>query len=155
MTNILLPQNPNEDDLVSIPDGRKFIRKNGAWRQKTGVVAYQTPSGPGAQPGIFDRYDLKNKVTTGELDLAVSQVFFLDNRDGSQTTNLYFSNAPTDRSMVVVLDIKGMAGTVNFPGGVTWNTTPPTLTSGRVTAIFYWNGESYIGAIGPVANPQF
>lgn len=155
MSTITLPSNPSEDDTVTISDGRKLIRKNGAWRQKTGLATQPSNGGTTLTAAPFDRYDLKKQVTTGELDLSLSQVFTLDNRDGSKTTSLYLSNAPADRCMTVILEIEGIAGAVNYPGGITWANGVPPLSPYKALIILFWNGQNLIGAAGPKLNPLF
>ena len=155
MTTITLPSNPSEDDIVTISDGRKLVRKNGAWRQKSGSAT--TPAGtPVVSSGYpFDRYDLKKQPTTGEMDLAQSQIFTLDNRDGSVTTSLYITNAPVDRCMTIVLEIVGISGTVNFPGGINWANGVPPLSPNKAIIILFWNGQNLIGTAGPKINPLY
>lgn len=157
MTVIALPSNPSDDDTVSISDGRQLVRKNGAWRQKVGLISTPAPT-PTPAPTTtvlpFDRYDLKKMDTTGEMDLSVSQVFSLNNRMGDQTTQLFISNAPSNRSMTIILEINGFNGTVIFPSETIWSNGVPTLSAGKAIVVLYWNGTTLIGSAGPSIPPQ-
>jgi len=89
---------------------------------------------------VFDRYTVKLLATTGELDLAICQVFSL-NASVARTITFKAGTPPAgDRSMTVVLIING-AGSLTWPTNITWHqSTQPVLGATTTIVTLIWDG---------------
>ena len=143
---IILPQNPTEDQVFLLSNGKKMIFRSGAWRLLTANVVNQD------QPFVLelDRYDLRNDATVGVMDLSICQTFQLDNTTVSEKT-LRFANVPTARSITIVLQVEGKDGTLIFPDDITWPSGNPSLKDGQNLFVFYSNGNSIVAVNTPSA----
>ena len=143
---IILPENPTEDQVFLLSNGKKMIFRGGAWRLLIANVVNQD------QPFVLelDRYDLRNDVITGVMDLSISQTFQLDNTTNSEKT-LSFANVPTTRSITIVLQVEGNAGTLVFPEEITWPSGNPSLKEGQNLFVFYSNGTNIVATQAPSA----
>ena len=143
---IILPENPTEDQVFLLSNGKKMIFRDGAWRLLIANVVNQD------QPFVLelDRYDLRNDVITGVMDLSISQTFQLDNTTNSEKT-LSFANIPTNRSITIVLQVEGKDGTLVFPENIIWSSDAPSLKDGQNLFVFYSNGSSIVAVNTPSA----
>lgn len=143
---IILPENPTEDQVFLLSNGKKMIFRSGAWRLLIASVVNQD------QPFVLelDRYDLRNEATTGVMDLSICQTFQLNNTTTSEKT-LSFANVPTSRSITIVLQVEGKAGTLVFPGNITWPSGNPSLKEGQNLFVFYSNGTNIVATQAPSA----
>lgn len=119
-------------------DGKYYVRKDGAW------VEMPTPVN-------LDRYTLKTGATTASLDLAVQQVFTVD---ASVARTLTFANTPgtATRALTVVVVVRGNAGAVTWPAGITWSgNTTPVLAATFTTIVLLWDGIGWTGSVGATA----
>lgn len=141
---IILPQNPTEDQVFLLSNGKKMIFRSGAWRLLVANVVNQD------QPFVLelDRYDLRNDATTGVMDLSICQTFQLDNTTNSEKT-LSFANIPTNRSITIVLQVEGKDGTLVFPENIIWPSDAPSLKDGQNLFVFYSNGNSIVAVNTP------
>lgn len=143
---IILPENPTEDQVFLLSNGKKMIFRGGAWRLLIASVVNQD------QPFVLelDRYDLRNDATTGVMDLSICQTFQLNNTTNSEKT-LSFANVPTNRSITIVLQVEGKDGTLIFPDDITWPSGNPSLKDGQNLFVFYSNGSSIVAVQTPSA----
>ena len=143
---IILPENPTEDQVFLLSNGKKMIFRGGAWRLLIANVVNQD------QPFVLelDRYDLRNDATVGVMDLNICQTFQLDNTTVSEKT-LSFANVPTSRSITIVLQVEGNAGTLVFPEEITWPSGNPSLKEGQNLFVFYSNGTNIVATQTPSA----
>ena len=143
---IILPENPTEDQVFLLSNGKKMIFRDGAWRLLIANVVNQD------QPFVLelDRYDLRNDTTVGVMDLSICQTFQLNNTTTSEKT-LSFANVPTTRSITIVLQVVGKAGTLVFPEEITWPSGSPSLKEGQNLFVFYSNGSSIVAVKTPSA----
>ena len=143
---IVLPQDPTEDQVFLLSNGKKMIFRGGAWRLLIASVTNQE------QPFVLelDRYDLRHDNTTGVMDLSICQTFKLDNTTSSKKT-LSFANVPTGRSITIVLQVEGKAGALVFPEDIIWPSNTISLKDGQNLFVFYSNGSSITAVQTPSA----
>ena len=143
---IILPQNPAEEQVFLLSNGKKMIFRDGAWRLLIANVVNQD------QPFVLelDRYDLRNDTTTGVMDLSVCQTFQLKNNTAT-AKSLSFVNIPTTRAITIVLQVEGKAGTLTFPQNITWPSGAPSLKDGQNLFVFYSNGGNIVAVQAPSA----
>lgn len=136
MAVLNFPSNPVEDQGYDSGDGRIWVYKDGAWRQKSSVTGMEGIS------LILNRYDLEIKATTGAANLNDAQVFTIDNSSNS-VKNVTFSNLPAGRAMTVIIEVVGKVGVVNLPAGITYATgVDSTLANTRTMFVLFWNGQA-------------
>ena len=105
----------------------------------------------GAEWVRLNHYDLNAVATTGACDLAVSNVFKLDNSVASPKT-ISFLNTPAGRATTIVLLVSGKAGMFTWPSGIIWgDNTPPDLGAVLTNIVFLWDGTRLIGSVGAKA----
>ena len=100
----------------------------------------------------LDRYDLLIKTANATLTIDPSKEQFvkLDN-SGSTAKVVSIGNHTGTRSMVVVLEVVGIAGAISYGGtNIKWDqNTIPSLTGTKNLILFTWDGEVWIGSKGP------
>lgn len=80
---------------------------------------------------------------TGALDLKVAQTKVIANNTNT-AKNLVFTNPPSARSMTVVIEVVGNAGTIAFPPGARLAAgVDASLSAVRTFFVLFWNGTNW------------
>lgn len=131
-------------------DGNAYVRGDGEWLQLD-IAVQEAPKDDGyyvRTNGVWkklDRYDLAITSATGSFNVATSQVFKLN---GSATTNINFSNLPTNRAMTIVVIVNGSGGTITWPSTIDWSDgIAPELATTRTIFTIFWDGVNLTGTI--------
>lgn len=104
----------------------------------------------------FDQYDLLIKPTAATIVInpATDQYVNVDNSNTNPKTISIGSHTAT-RAKVVVVRIKGTSGVITYGGSnIRWdlrslNGAPPELSAARTVLSFMWDGEVWVGSMGP------
>lgn len=90
----------------------------------------------------IDFYSLPVTVTAGALDMAVAQSFTVSAGVGREVT---ITNAPTDRSAVLVVKVMGNDATT-WPVGINWvGGVAPELGTNFTLVSILWHAGTYVG----------
>ena len=117
---------------ITTKDGKQYARvfePNGAapiWKEIVGVP--------------FNTYSLKLLAATTELDLSLAQTFNILNSSARTITFKAGTIPAADRSMTVVLNVRG-AGVITWPNTIDWNAgVQPALGATKTIITLYWDG---------------
>lgn len=136
MAAIQFPANPQPAQAFTLPDGRRWVYVEKAWRLVSSI-----------QSGMplnlnLDRYDLAvGRTLTTDLD--EKQVVAYDNTT-TGTKQVILNDAPAGRAMTVILEITGNVGTVTLPANVVFaQGVDNSLGATKTIFVLFWNGSGF------------
>lgn len=136
MAAIQFPANPQPAQAFVLPDGRRWVYVENAWRL---VSSIQT----GMPLNLnLNRYDLAvGRTLTTDLD-EKQVVAYVNTAPGEKQVIL--NDAPAGRAMTVILEITGNVGTITLPANVAFaQGVDNSLGATKTIFVLFWNGSGF------------